>query len=122
VGLDAATGQQRWARDGLRDPGDRAKAADGRLVLGAGAGGMVVLEVATGRTLWVTADTDVLVARADGIVLANGHGSTTVYDPASGRALGAPDSLGAEPDQVTVAPQIGPDHHVYLARGCPGRG
>lgn len=76
-----------------------------------------------GKTLWTSSDTDVVVIRADGIVLSNlSAGKVTLYDPASGRAIGPSPRLALEDDQVTVPLQIDADHHVYPGRGCPGRG
>lgn len=127
VGVDTDTGKVRWTRQDVRILGARDDVADGRVVLGksfnAQERGVVVVEIATGKNLWASSDTDVVVNRPHGIVLTNlSAGKTTLYDPATGRVIGTPPQLAMENNQVTIPPQIGHDHHVYLARGCPGRG
>jgi outer membrane protein assembly factor BamB len=124
IGLDSDTGQQRWQRN-LAPLGDRSDTADGRVVMAGPPAGVHVVDIASGKDAWSRHDhQDVIATRANGIVLWNGtgNGSSTLYDAATGAHIGAPAQLPAEPDQVTVPPQIDADGRLILARGCPGRG
>jgi outer membrane protein assembly factor BamB len=131
VGLDADTGQQRWQRTDVASLGERVDSADGRIVLRSGESTVNVVDIATGKDLWTKPVSDVVVTRASGIVLMSGKlmsgegeaGITlTLYDAATGGAIGTPAHLAPENDQVTVPMQIDSEGRIILARGCPGRG
>ena len=122
VGLDSDTGKQRWRRIGLVNMGDRVDTADGRVVMASGPTTVDVVDLASGKDAWSHRAADVVVTRANGIVLSDGNGGQTVYDAATGARIGTPAQLPEEMDQVTVPMQIDPDGRLILARGCPGQG
>jgi outer membrane protein assembly factor BamB len=123
VGLDTDTGGPRWQRAGLTDMGDRVDTAGGRVVLASAPPTTVhIIDIATGKDAWTKRAGDVIVNRANGIVLSDDNARPTLYRAATGEPIGPPGSLPPETDQVTVPMQIDPDARVILARGCPGRG
>jgi len=123
VGLDSDTGEQRWQRTGLVNMGDRVDTADGRVVMaGTAPTNVHVVDIVSGKDAWSHRAADVVVTRANGIVLSEDNGRPTLYDAATGARIGAPAQLPQEADQVTVPMQIDPDGRLILARGCPGRG
>jgi outer membrane protein assembly factor BamB len=131
VGLDAATGAERWRRDDLTvNDAPMAVDREAALILAteptATSGARQVLDVATGETAWTWDGSIgfVLAVREGGLVVGDGLVATTIalLDPDDGTLVGTVPSLRHENNQITVGPQVGPDGFVYQARGCPGRG
>ena len=75
--------------------GDRVDTADGRVVM-AGPTTVDVVDIASGKDAWSRRVADVVVTRANGIVLSDGKPPApgqTLYDAATGARIGTPAQL-----------------------------
>ena len=129
VAFDEANGAQRWQRDDLTEVGGRQTMAAATAVFqGMGsateAGPLEVVDLANGRTRWRSPSSDVVAVKPNGVFLVGtGNDFRTKLYANEGSVIGpVPDLPKPGEQQVIVPPEVGPDGHVYLGRGCPGRG